>query len=362
MSEIYQIFGSQGKELAYQLLTRIDPDLSPEMTIGIKPNLVLAKASDSGATTDPKLVAGVIEYLLENNITNIIIMEGAWVGANTQDAFQVCGYEQLATKYNNVELYNLKEDSTREYSSEEVKMSICQTPIKVDYLINMPVLKAHCQTKLTCALKNLKGCLPDREKRRFHRLGLHQPIAYLNKFLKSDLVIVDGIIGDLTFEEGGNPVQMNRVLAGTDSVLIDSYVAQLLGLEITEVPYIKLAAELGLGKTQTEEKVKSLNQPQEISLDLTKGRKIADLKEHIKAKEACSACLGSLIHALQRIEEEFEILNRDKIYIGQGWKENNIPGLGVGNCTKQATEYIPGCPPTAKEIVNKLQKYWQLNQ
>ena len=30
------------------------------------------------------------------------------------------------------------------------------------------------------------------------------------------MVIVDGIMGDLDFEEGGNPVQMDMVLAGRD--------------------------------------------------------------------------------------------------------------------------------------------------
>ena len=34
-------------------------------------------------------------------------------------------------------------------------------------------------------------------------MGLHKPIAYLNKAIKQHLIIVDGIMGDLNFEEGG---------------------------------------------------------------------------------------------------------------------------------------------------------------
>jgi hypothetical protein len=45
-------------------------------------------------------------------------------------------------------------------------------------------------------------------------------------------------MGDLDFEEGGNPVRMNRILAGSDPVLIDSYAAQLLGFEAEEIAYI----------------------------------------------------------------------------------------------------------------------------
>ncbi len=41
-------------------------------------------------------------------------------------------------------------------------------------------------------------------------MGLHKPIAYLNKILKQDLIVVDGIIGDLNFEEGGKPPRSNE--------------------------------------------------------------------------------------------------------------------------------------------------------
>jgi len=120
-----------------------------------------------------------------------------------------------------------------------------QQTLEVDYLINMPVLKAHCQTKLTCALKNLKGCIPDSEKRRFHTLGLHKPIACLGAAVRADLTIVDAIVGDLTFEEGGTPVQMNRIIAGKDPVLIDAYAAQLIGYEKDDIAYISMAEKLG---------------------------------------------------------------------------------------------------------------------
>ena len=102
-------------------------------------------------------------------------------------------------------------------------ISVCKEVTKLDYLINMPVLKGHCQTSITCALKNLKGCIPNKEKRRFHTMGLHKPIGYLNAIIKQNLIIVDGIIGDLNFEEGGNPVQMNRIIVGKDPVKVDSY-------------------------------------------------------------------------------------------------------------------------------------------
>lgn len=41
-------------------------------------------------------------------------------------------------------------------------------------------------------------------------MGLHKPIAHLATVVPNDFILVDNICGDLDFEEGGNPVTMNR--------------------------------------------------------------------------------------------------------------------------------------------------------
>ena len=124
--------------------------------------------------------------------------------------------------------------------------------MELDYLIDVPVLKGHCQTLVTGALKNMKGIISDAEKRRFHSMGLHKPIAYLNRIIKADFCIVDGICGDLDFEDGGNPVKMNRMFCCKDPVLADSYIASLMGYEPREIRYIALAEELGVGSTDID--------------------------------------------------------------------------------------------------------------
>lgn len=58
----------------------------------------------------------------------------------------------------------------------------------------------------------MKGLIPNTEKRRFHALGLHKPIAHLNMGIHQDFIVVDNICGDLDFEDGGNPVVMNPYL------------------------------------------------------------------------------------------------------------------------------------------------------
>ena len=357
--QLMVIYGDQPRRMIPELLDAIDltAELEKEHTIGLKPNLVLARESSSGATTDPEIVEATVQYLKERGYNNLVIMESSWVGDRTDRAFKVCGYEKISRKYD-VPLLDLKRDGYREIRVGDLTLRVCNKPLEVDFLINMPVLKAHCQTRLTCALKNLKGCIPDNEKRRFHTMGLHKPIAYLNAAIKTHLIIVDGIIGDLTFEEGGTPVQMNRIIAGKDPVLIDAYAAQLMGFEIEEIPYIPMAERIGVGTADLEHAdIVELNKDSG-SRKLTPSRRVQQLSKHIVEDAACSACYGSLIYALERLSEK-GLLNRfkEKFYIGQNFKNKRYDGFGIGTCASGFDKCVKGCPPKARDIVEYLEKH-----
>lgn len=359
-NEIYVIYGNTPKEMVRELLNQIKPEkeIPQDARVGIKPNLVVAKPSASGATTSPELVKGVIEYLQSKGYKKISILEGSWVGERTARAFKACGYEEISRQYN-VPLIDLQKDSYREYQVGGMKINVCSSLGEIDYLINLPVLKGHCQTNLTCALKNMKGCIPNSEKRRFHTLGLHKPIAYLNKVIRQDLIIVDGLMGDLNFEEGGNPVEMNRILASADPVLVDSYAANLLGFDLDEVPYIQMAEALQVGSTDLSgASIVELNSDQSTGIH-GETRKVQRFSEYIEEREACSACYGSLIHALERLREKGSLSKvKTKFYIGQYYKDKTLleEGIGIGQCTKGCRQHISGCPPTARSIVEYLEK------
>ena len=349
-------YGDQAREMVKELLAeiKIEKNLNKNDLIALKPNLIKAAKSETGATTDPNLVKGIIEYLKEKGFLNIIIIEGSWVGADTENAFKKCGYNKISKEYE-IPMYNLQKDNFKVKNSKGMDIEIAQKALEVDYLINLPVLKGHCQTTITCSLKNLKGCISNKEKRRFHRRGLHKPIAALNKVLSQDLIIVDGIYGDLDFEEGGNPVKMNRLIVGSDPVLIDSYAANLLGYSTQEIEYITLAEKFGVGKSNIEQaEIIEINKDKAAHIE-NKTIKIKNLTEKVEAKEACSACYGSLIHALKRLNEKGELDKiKGRIKIGQGYKNIDISGIGIGNCCLGADNYVKGCPPSAKDILDFL--------
>lgn len=366
MHRIMVLYGHQAEAMAIRMMEAMN--IHEEIRklgienpyIGLKPNLVVAQPAHWGATTSPELVRGVIRYLKEHGFANLAIMEGSWVGDRTGEAFRICGYELLSQEFD-VPLVDLKKDTYEEIEVDGLAIKVCREPLKVDYLINLPVLKAHCQTKITCALKNLKGCIPDQEKRRFHCLGLYRPIACLSKALRPHLTIVDGLIGDLTHEEGGNPVRMGLMLAGRDPVLLDAYVAEILGYETKEIPYIGLAARLGVGSDELHEDTLvelNHNMKEATIAPIEPGEEIDYLGQWIKEDRACSPCFGSLVHALMRLKEEGKLESLPKeIAIGQGYQNQKKEGIGIGSCTSGLAAYLPGCPPKAKDIIHFLQDY-----
>ena len=207
MAKIYEIYGFAPHEMTMALMEAADVSamLPKGGRVALKPNLVTVSPPEEGATPHPGVLSGAIEYLRGHGVKAIEVIEGSWVGANTRWAMAAAGYDKVCEKYG-VPFYDLKQDTSTPVKTPFGPIAVCDRARTADFLINLPVLKGHCQTVMTCALKNCKGCIPDREKRRFHAAGLTKPIAALACALKPRLTIVDSICGDLDFEEGGNPV------------------------------------------------------------------------------------------------------------------------------------------------------------
>ncbi len=348
MADIFLIYGADVKAMTIGLLKRSQITCPQGAEITLKPNLVVPRPASYGSTTHPEVAEGIIEYLFEHGHRNIRIAEGSWVGDSTTAAFKTCGYEALAKRYG-ISLFDTKKDKPATVSTEAGNIAFCESILKSDILINLPVLKGHCQTRLSCALKNLKGCIPDSEKRRFHRMGLHKPIAAVASVLKPALTIVDGVCGDLDFEEGGNPVNAWRMLLCTDPVQADAFACSLMGLETADVPYIRLAAEYGAGSLSPSNII-PINEPLIVNMPKST-HKVASLEKYIVQDSACSACYANTIYALAH-----EANPKQKLYIGQGFRGKTPDGIGVGKCCSGAPVHIPGCPPDTAQIIKALRQ------
>ena len=358
MGKIYQIYGGNAHEMTLSLLEASNSiALVPKGgSVALKPNLVVAGAPENGATTHAGVISGAIEYFRGHGVQDISVIEGSWVGDETMRAMRRAGYDAVCKKYD-VPFYDLKKDATRAVKTAVGSIDVCRRALDAGLLVDLPVLKGHCQTVMTCALKNLKGCLPDREKRHFHAMGLTKPIAALGAALRPRLIIVDSICGDLNFEEGGTPVQTNRMYLGTDPVQMDAYGASLMGLAISQVPYIALAEQYGGGHAAfSESDIVNLNAPYD-SKDYPKpSGMVARITKNVTQDQACSACFANLTRALYASNYGGEV----NICIGQGFQGKSFEGLGIGRCCKGASRCVMGCPPTAEQIANALEDLaWQ---
>ena len=363
-NEIIRAYGSDCKAITKHVLeaAELEAELLEKMEgmgidrtdlrIGIKPNVLGRCPAEFGATTHTGIVAGIIEYLQERGFSGISVLEGSWVGDKTAEAYELLGWNALAKEYG-VELTDNQKEKGFEADCSGLKLNICESFNRVDYLINVPVLKGHCQTKMTCALKNMKGMLPNSEKRRFHSMGLHRPIAHLNTYIHQDFIVVDHICGDPDFEEGGNPLVRNCVMAAKDPVLTDAFGASLLGYKPYDVEYIRLAEELGVGSADLSE-LKVITVEGEGFEDMPRSRKILEVNYAVADVDSCSACYGMLIGALNRLKDEGTPYNsEEKICIGQGYR-GKTGKFGIGSCTAKFDFNVPGCPPEEEEIYRAL--------
>ncbi len=357
--EIFVIYGTEYKKMTIELLEACklaDMIGDRQKRIGIKPNLVSPSEASYGATTHPEVVEGLLQYLKEHGFSEITIMEGSWIGAKTKEAFKTCGYDTLAKRYG-VALVDAQKEKSVTVDCKGMELHLCNCALQVDYMINVPVMKGHCQTRITCALKNMKGLLPNTEKRRFHTMGLHKPIGHLSMGIRQDFILVDSICGDLSFEDGGNPTQMNRLFAAADPVLCDAYVCRLLQYQTEEVPYIELAEKLGAGSSDMDKAlVRELNMPEHM-IKLPDKERVMKLREMTEDVDSCSACYGYLLPALDMLEKEGLLKDfPEKICIGQGFRGKSGK-LGIGNCTKDFQYTLKGCPPTEQEMYQFLKNY-----
>ncbi len=138
-----------------------------------------------------------------------------------------------------------------------------------DKIINIPIVKNHGEMRITGTLKNTMGISSLSTNIRFHTGAnfisgaakaimdnyynmeyLAQCIADLNLVRRFDLYVVDATEFITTNGPSGpgNLKKLNKVVAGTDQVAVDTFCCRYLGLEPDKEFIIKKAYENNLGE------------------------------------------------------------------------------------------------------------------
>jgi len=226
----------------------------PVETVAIKPNLRFYWDYSTGETTDPRVVASVIDYVRERWSGNarIAVVEADASAMRTRYAFPLLHYDRLASD-KGVELVNLSAGETCEVEAtvgrRKFTFPLPKMLFDTDLFINCPKLKVGPYASgnalhITCCLKNLFGCIAKPRKVGWHP-QINEVIVGLNKLIRPHLNVVDGIVA-----LGQRPVRLGLVLAGRDPVAVDSVAARIMRYRPSSVRQIRLAEKEGVGSAR----------------------------------------------------------------------------------------------------------------
>ncbi|WP_455368173.1 DUF362 domain-containing protein, partial [[Eubacterium] cellulosolvens] len=242
--------------------------VSKDDKIAIKPNLCVNKHPRTGVTTHVEVVNAIIDWI-NDKADKIYIMESDTPATKTtaNQNFLECEYTKIRNK--KVKLINLGETPHKKVSIKEGLAEnnylISEVLLKMDVLINVPVLKTHNLTANTLGTKNLFGLLSNMDKAYFHRDiwdVIDKETRQINRKIdnvtldlyhilkeKSKLTVIDGITGSQGYAGVvfSNPVHSNLVCAGHDIFSVDCAGSKLMGIPPERIAYLKKAAEEGFG-------------------------------------------------------------------------------------------------------------------
>jgi uncharacterized protein (DUF362 family) len=290
----------QAVQEAIELLGDIESFVHTSDKVLIKPNLVFALPSDTGFTTDPRVVKAIIEICRSMNPSEVTIAEGSG-GTDTKMALANCGYLELVGRYD-IKLVDLNKCQT---TIVEVPNGKCLQELVVpniifesDVLINVPKLKLYKPIQgsgnwASLAVKNLLGAVPGKgvysktkpseypielspefwtpggkyflphhrqwwspmgEKRKIHT-NLGEGIVDLNTVIQPTLNIIDAIVVsndvNMTYARGEPSLNLNTILASRDPLALDCIAAKIGRLDPFKIPYLKCAAERGIGESES---------------------------------------------------------------------------------------------------------------
>ena len=215
--------------------------------------------------TSTAVTGAVLDYCKAAGAEKLYLMENATQGNFTRLVFHVARFDELAAECGATPLYL---DEGRQvpialphmgydvHVSEHVKRIIDHRD-EVCY-INVPRLKTHSMSVLTCGIKNQYGLIMHADRAPDHNFNLHRKLADIYSVIQPDFTLVDGTVATIY---GHYPpvslhkqslVPFNILVGGTDTLAVDTVCARILGYTVDEVGHLREAREMGLGCADLE--------------------------------------------------------------------------------------------------------------
>lgn len=209
-----------------------------------------------GRNTSPWVLEAVIKYLVKKYPQVEYTIGDSDVAGYPQfkNACKNWGYNKIAEKYN-IKVVNLAEDK---YLAKEISNPACpvmefpSTVLKASSIINLPVLKTHVLSGITCCLKNHWGMLP-RFRYQYH-VNLSEVISEINRQITNTVFnIVDATVCiEGSGPKTGKPKICSVILAGRDRVAVDAAALKFMDFPLDIAQHVLFSEKKNVGTTRFE--------------------------------------------------------------------------------------------------------------
>ena len=231
------------------------PDLKNKVVL-IKPNMIDV-IPGRPICTNPAVIKAAAELADYLGAKEVIVGEGPAHNRDTEFLLAQSGpgalYKQLGLRFVDLNLDDLEKMDNPEPFSKLEHIYFPKTVAHADAIISVPKMKTHHWARITCSMKNLYGCIPGRKygwpKNVLHYHGIDNCILDINRLLKPAIALVDAVVameGDGPIM--GTPKETKFVMLGTDAVAVDATCARIMGIDVHNVPYLRVAGQV-IGNT-----------------------------------------------------------------------------------------------------------------
>ncbi|MEK6646181.1 MAG: DUF362 domain-containing protein [Candidatus Firestonebacteria bacterium] len=229
----------------------------------IKPNIAFDRRPEQAATTNPDVIAALIQECLNAGAKTVKVFDRTCNDARR--TYETSGISKVSRKLgadvhyvNEGKFHDVKIPGGVAFKS----WPVYDEARECDVFINVPILKQHAVAKVTMGFKNLMG-IAGGNRGIWHR-NINNSIVDLNSVVKVHLTVLDAYRVLINHGPTGGRLEdvklFNKIVIGTDRVAVDVYGAKLFGISASELPFIKQASEVGLGEANLEKvSIKEIN-------------------------------------------------------------------------------------------------------
>jgi uncharacterized protein (DUF362 family)/Pyruvate/2-oxoacid:ferredoxin oxidoreductase delta subunit len=231
--------------------------IRPGQKVLLKPNLLMNFAPSKGVTTHPSVVKAIAEIVKECGAIPYLGDSPGGIGSMYRKVLQDTGMKDLG-----IPIADLGKKGMRKIENPGGKINpifISNVALSFDLIINIPKLKTHELTRITCGIKNMFGCVPGLHKVNYH-LSTPDPADFskalveLFSRIRPAVTIVDAVVA----MEGQGPSngklrEIKKLIASTDTVAADAVCSKMMGFEPLEIATTRFADQMGVGTGRLEQ-------------------------------------------------------------------------------------------------------------